>query len=277
MRNLVLFFTKNYFIFLFLFLESVAIFLLIQNNNYQRASFINSSNAISGTIYETYTGFTEYFSLKNSNKQLAEENAKLRNLLKSSYANYLVTPELVKDSALKQQYSYIVAKVVNNSTNRKDNYLTLNRGSEQGIKKGMAVICGQGVVGIVKEVSANFSSVMSVLHSKVTVPASIKKYGETGLLIWGETNDYRFGEMKNIPSHLKLLKGDTILTSSYSSIFPAGILVGTIEQVTQITGNTFNNLKIRLSVDFGKISYVYIVNNVLKEEQENLEKATQND
>ena len=215
--------------------------------------------------------------MKNSNKLLAEENSKLRNLLKNSYANYLVTREMIKDSVLKQQYSYIVAKVVNNSTDRKNNYLTLNRGSEQGIKKGMAVICGQGVVGIVKEVSTNFSSVMSVLHSKVTVPSSIKKYGETGLLIWGETNDYRFGEMKNIPSHLKLLKGDTILTSSYSSIFPAGIMVGTIEQVSQITGNTFNNLKIRLSTDFGKISYVYIVNNVLKEEQENLEKATQND
>jgi len=277
MRNLVLFFTKNYFTFLFLFLESVAFFLLIQNNNYQRASFINSSNAISGTVYETYSNITDYFNLTYSNEQLAKENAELRNLLKNSYTNYLVTPQMIKDSALKQQYSYIVAKVVNNSINRKNNYLTLNRGSEQGIKKDMAVICGQGVVGIVKEVTANFCSVMSVLHSKITVPSFIKKYGETGLLNWGDDNDYRFGTIKSIPSHLKLIKGDTILTSSYSSIFPAGIMVGTIEQVEQITGNTFNNLKIRLSTDFGKLSYVYIVNNLLKEEQENLEKATQND
>ncbi|MEW6468527.1 MAG: rod shape-determining protein MreC [Bacteroidota bacterium] len=276
MRNLVLFFYKNYFTFLFLFLESVAVFLLIQNNNYQRASFVNSSNAVAGSVYETWSGITDYFSLGRSNEQLAKENAELRNMLKGSYTSYLVTPGLVRDSALKQQYSYIVAKVVNNSVNRKNNYLTLNRGSAQGVKKGMAVISGQGVVGIVKEVSSNFSSVMSVLHSKVTVPSSVKKYGETGLLTW-ETGDYRFGTMRNIPSHLKLLKGDTIVTSSYSSIFPAGIMVGTIEEVQPITGNTFNNLKVRLSTDFGKITYVYIVNNLLKDEQEELEKVSQND
>ena len=144
MRNLVLFFYKNYFTFLFLFLEAASVFLLIQNNSYQRASFINSSNAISGKVYESYSSFTDYFALKQTNEQVARENAQLRNLLKSSYTSYLVTPQLIKDSALKQQYSYIIAKVVNNSINRKNNYLTLNRGTAQGIKKGMAVICGEG-------------------------------------------------------------------------------------------------------------------------------------
>lgn len=271
MRNLALFLVKNYYFFLFIFLQSIAFFLLIQNNKFQRAGFINSSNAIAGNVYETWSGMTDYLNLKHANELLANENSQLRNKLKSSTADYTTKPVQVTDSVFKQKYSFVTAKVVNNSTNRKNNYLTLNRGSQQGISRGMAVMSSDGVVGIVKEVSNNFCAVMSILHKDVIVPSSIKKYGENTIVHW-DGNDYRFGMMENVPSHLKIAKGDTIVTSAYSSIFPEGINVAIVDEIFPVKGNTFNNVKVRFSTDLKKLSYVYIVNNILHDEQVGLEK-----
>ena len=271
MRNLFLFLAKNYYLFLFIFLQSLAIFLLVQNNKFQRAGFINSSNALAGNVYETWSGLTDYLNLKHANELLANENSQLRNKLKSATADYTTHPVQVTDSVFKQKYSFITSKVVNNSTNRKNNYLTLNRGSQQGVARGMAVMCGEGVVGIVKEVSNNFCAVMSVLHKDVNIPSSIKKYGENTIVHW-DGDDYHYGMMENIPSHLKIVKGDTIVTSAYSSIFPEGIMVGTVEEIMPIPGNTFNNVRVRFSTDYKKLSYVYIVNNILRDEQEGVEK-----
>lgn len=273
MRNLFLFLVKNYYFFLFLFLEAIAVILLVQNNKYQHAGFINSSNAITGTVYQTWSGMTDYLSLRQANELLAEENARLRSQAKDARTDYTVKQVNISDSAYKQKYSFITAKVVNNSTNRRSNYLTLNRGTQQGVSRGMSVICGEGVVGIVKEVSNNFCTVMSVLHKDVNVPSSIRKFGENTIVQW-DGSDYRIGNMDNVPSHLKVVKGDTIVTSAYSSVFPEGIMVGTIETIIPIQGNTFNNIKVHFSTDFRKLSYVYIVNNLLRDEQEKLEKET---
>lgn len=276
MRNLILFLTRNYYIILFLTLESLSFFLVVQNNHFQRAHFLNSSNAIAGTIYETYSGVTDYFGLKQSNKKLAEENAWLRNQLRQSFSQETALPVTVKDPLRKQQYSYLVTKVVNNSTNRKKNYLTLNAGSKQGVKTEMAVISSDGIVGIVRDVSDNFCSVMSVLHENTRIPVNIKKFGENSILTWNG-NDEWHARMERIPSHLQLAKGDTVVTSSYSSIFPQGITVGTIEDFEKIAGNTFYNVTIKLSTDFNRLSYVNVVNNLMKDEQTTLEKASQHD
>ncbi|MBI4932182.1 MAG: rod shape-determining protein MreC [Bacteroidetes bacterium] len=276
MRNLILFLTRNYYIILFLFLESFSVYLVIQNNHFQRAHFLNSSNAIAGNIYETYSGFTDYFGLKQENKKLAEENVILRNQLSKSFMHQSNTPVSVKDSLLKQQYFYLIAKVVNNSTNRRKNYLTLNVGSKLGVKKEMAVISSDGIVGIVRDVSDNFCSVMSLLHENTRITVNIKKFGENAILTWSG-NDEWHAEMERIPSHLELAKGDTIVTSSYSSIFPEGIMVGTVEEFEKIAGNTFYDVTIKLSTDFNRLLYVNIVNNLMKEEQTTLEKNAQHD
>ena len=273
MRNLFLFLTKNYYFFLFLFLESVAVLLLIRNNNYQRAGFINSSNAISGRIYEAWTGMTDYLNLKHSNDLLVEENAMLRNKLKNSLEDYSMDQTTISDSGYKQKYTFIPAKVVNNSCNRRNNYLTLNRGSAQGIHRLMGVISSEGVVGIVQEVSENFCTVRSVLHMTMKVPSMIRKYRENSMVYW-DGEDNTIARMDNVTSNLKIVKGDTVVTSNYSSVFPAGIMVGTVEEIVPIKGNTFNNLSVRLSTGFNKLSYVYIVNNILQQEQEDLEKKT---
>lgn len=276
MRNLILFLTRNYYIILFLFLESLSIFLVIQNNHFQRAEFLNSSNVISGNIYEVYSGITDYFGLKVENKKLAEENVRLRNQLRESFSLEKKSALIYRDSLRQKQYEWIVAKVVNNSTNLRKNYLTLNAGKNQGVKKEMAVICSYGIVGIVREVSDNFSSVMSVLNENTRIPVAIQKFGENSILIWSGEDEWH-AKMERIPSHLELAKGDTIATSSYSSIFPEGIKVGTIEEIEKVPGKTFVDVTIKLSTDFNRLSYVYVINNRMKEEQTILEKATQHE
>ena len=277
MRNLILFLTRNYYIILFLALETLSFFLIIQNNHFQRAHFLNSSNAVSGNIYEVYSGVTDYFGLKNQNRKLAQENVILRNQLRKSLSVEMKTPSgSVNDPLHKQQYVYFLAKVVNNSTNRRKNYLTLNAGTNQGVKTEMAVISSDGIVGIVRDVSDNFSSVMSILHESIRINVSIKKFGENAILTWNGENEWH-AQMERIPSHLEIAKGDTIVTSSYSSIFPEGVMVGTIDGFEKIAGNTFFNVSIKLSTDFNRLSYVNIVSNLMKEEQTGLEKNTQHD
>jgi len=274
MRNLILFLTRNYYIILFLSLETLSIFLLIQNNHFHRAHFLNSSNAISGNIYEAYSGVTDYFGLKDKNDKLAQENVILKNQLRNSFSTQTNSSVFVNDSLHKQQYVYVTAKVVNNSTNRRKNYLTLNAGKNQGVTNESAVICSEGIVGIVRDVSNNFSSVMSVLHENSRIPVTIKRFGENSILTWNGDDEWN-GQMERIPSHLEIKKGDTVVTSSYSSIFPEGVMVGTIDGFEKIAGNTFFDVTVKLSSDFNRLKYVNVVNNLMKDEQKNLENKNQ--
>ena len=271
MRNLISFIWKHYFFFLFLSLESISIYLIVQNNYFQRAGFINSTNTLSGSIFQTYNDANQYLDLKDNNKQLARENAMLREIALSSYRITRVAKEIYK-----QKYQYISAKVVNNSTNRRNNYITLNVGAKQGIEPDMAVISSSGVVGIVKNVSDNFSSVMSVLHKDTRISAKIKKEGSFGPLSW-EGNDYCFATLNDIPTHVLLVKGDSVVTSAYSSIFPEGILVGTVESFELKSGENFYTVTVKLSTEFKKLNYVYVINNIEKQEQDKLEKQSKND
>jgi rod shape-determining protein MreC len=166
--------------------------------------------------------------------------------------------------------------VINNSTNRKNNYLTLNIGSAQGVKEGDGVIASQGAVGIVRAVSDNFSSVMSCLHMNVRIPVVIKKYNEFSILQWdGKSEEYSHLSAP-VPSHLNISKGDTVVTSG-SAIFPEGIMVGTIESFQKVVGNTFYDVTIKLSTDFSQLKYVTVVHNLLREEQMKLEQSSQHD
>ena len=273
MRNLILFLTRHYYILLFLLLESLSFLLIFQNNHFQRSHFLNSSNALAGSVYESYDAVTDYFSLREVNDKLSSENALLKNMLRQN-VNLRTTAFIpVSDSLYQQQFEFLVARVVNNSTNRRKNYLTLNVGSKQGVTKESAVISTDGVVGIVRDVSDNFASVMSVLNEDSRIPVVIRRFGEASVMTWDGT-DERTGLLERVPSHLDIRKGDTITTSSYSSIFPEGIMVGFVEDFEKVVGNTFYNVTVRLSTDFNKLHYVNVVNNLKKEEQETLEQKT---
>ncbi len=276
MRNLILFVWKNYFFFLFLLLESLCVYLLVKNNYYQRASFVNSSNQLSAGVLKTSSNIEEYFYLKKENENLTKENAELRSRLLESYSVIQRDTTSVNDTILRQKYSFTSAKVVNNSTNQQDNYLTLEKGTASGIEKDMAVITSTGVVGQVKEVSENFCTVMSLLHSKTSISAKIKKDGSYGPLVW-EGVDYRYATLKDIPTHVRLAKGDTIVTSAYSVTFPENILIGKVESFERKAGEYFYTVKVRLLTDFKKLTHVYVVINMQKNEQSELEVRSEND
>jgi rod shape-determining protein MreC len=183
---------------------------------------------------------------------------------------------MVNDTLYRQKYTYTSCKVVNNSTNRRNNFLTLDKGSNQGIRNNMAVITSTGVVGQVKDVSENFCTVMSLLNSKTTISSKIRKDGSYGPLTW-DGADFRYATLHDIPTHVRLVKGDTIVTSAYSLTFPENIMVGTVESFERKSGEYFFTVQVKLSTEFKKLSHVYIVNNILKQEQEELEKKSEGD
>jgi len=276
MRNLALFLWKNNFTLLFVSLEVLCIFFLVQNNSYHRTSFINSANNVSGRILQMYSDVDDYFNLKYTNEQLSRENALLRTFSTSAFINTSANLYTVNDLVHKQKYEYISAHVVNNSVNRRNNYLTLDRGSAQGVKADMAVVSTDGVVGVIVSVSKNFSSVMSLLHKDTRISARLKKDGSFGPMAW-EGADYRYGTLTDIPNHVQLKKGDTIVTSPHGSTYPENILIGTIEKYEIKSGEPFFTIHVKLSTQFKKLSYVYIVSNTMKAEQDSLEAVSQKD
>lgn len=270
MRNLIRFLSKNSFIFLFIFLLVISFVLLVKNNNYQNSKFFNSSNFLIGNLYSTINNVNDYFNLKEVNAELAEQNAKLQTTQIGTFTKIFGKTVHINDTTYSQKYVYTSAKAINNSTNKRENYITIDKGALNGIKAGMGVISPKGVIGTVKNVSENFCSVMSVLHEKNAVSAKIKKSGYIGSLVW-ELGDYRIAQLKDIPNHVKLNKGDTIITSGYSMVYPEGVLIGTVKDFDLQEGNNFYNINIEFSVDYKKLSHVFIVRSWMKEEQQKLE------
>ena len=276
MRNIFLFIWKNNFFFLFLLFEVFSFILIVQNNSYQKSAFINRTNDFFASINGKVNSIYDYFHLTEINRQLAEENARLHS---NEIKSFNITDKKVytlNDTVYKQEFNYIEAKVVNNSINRRKNYLTLNKGSKSGIKKDMGVISPQGVVGIVTDVSPNYSTVMSVLNIDTKISAKLKTSGQVGSVAWGGTN-YRKGKLNDMPTHVKLQQGDTIVTSGFTAIFPEGINIGYVIGYNLKDGEIFYDIDMAFSVDYNNLSHVYVVNNILKMEQLLLEKRTNND
>ena len=247
---------------------------MVRHKGFQGSHVLNSSNQAVASVYETAASTKEYFSLKKENDRLALENATMRNFLKSNYAVLPLREFRRSDTLYKQQYTYLSAKVVNSSVNKRRNFLTLNIGSEQGITQDMAVMSSEGIVGIVTDVSANFSSVMSVLHKDVRVNCQLKKDGSYGPLIW-DGKDYRYCLLTDIPTHARIKTGDTVITSELSGIFPEGIMVGTIDSYERRQNEDFYTAKVKLSADLKKVNHVYVIKNKYKGERDSLEKKTQ--
>ena len=271
MRNLFLFLWKYNFFILFLLLEMLCGYLIVRNNNFQRASFINSTNEAAVKVNGVVSAVTEYINLRITNDALSRENAGLKTLMPNVYYVDSAIRRSITDTTLKQQYTFMTAKVINNSINRRNNYLTLDRGSLQGVKPEMGVVCPNGIVGIVKDVSDHYCTVMSFLHKSSLVSSRIKRTQFIGSLKW-EGIDASHALLDDIENHVKVAKGDTIITTSFSSVYPEGVLVGIVDKVSPGKGSTFQNISVRLSTEFGSLSYVYIVDNLFKDEQKALEK-----
>lgn len=276
MRNLFLFLWKYNFFISFLLLETFCGYLVIRNNNFQRASVVNSTNAVAAKVNSAVSFVTEYINLRTTNDALSRENAALKGLLPDVFHIDSALKHVVNDTVLKRQYVYMTAKVINNSVNRRNNYLTLNRGSQQGVKPEMGVICSDGVVGIIKDVSENYSSVLSFLHKDVKISGRIVGTDYFGSMSW-PGYEQTHAKLNDIAKHVKVSKGDTIVTTTYSGIFPENIMIGTVDEVVKGGGNNFQDISVKLSTPFGKLTYVYIVNNLMKDEQRALEEPLKND
>lgn len=273
MRALFDFLRKYNYFFLFLFLEILSVVLISRNGLYQSSKLVSMGNAVSGGVHSVISSVTDYFGLKHQNEVLAEENAKLRAKLESSYIQYNQREFLVKDTVYKQQYTYIEADVIKNSWTKRDNYIMINKGENHGIVVDMAVVSPQGMVGVVVNTTDNFSTIMPVLHSDSRNSVKIKRTESNGTLEW-DGADYRYAHVVDIPTTHKLYKNDTVITSGLANDFPEGELVGFVVALSSKPGSGFYKVKIKLATDFNKLNHVYVVNNYFRDEQDTLMNRT---
>ncbi len=273
MRNLWIFISKYNAFFLFVIFEVSALFILINYNSFQKATYISSSNEITGLAYQKVGQVTEYLSLASVNDSLARENAKLHGELRSAFYIDTLTKRSIADSIYKQQYTYIVAKVINNSVNHRSNYITINRGSKDGIIKDMGVICSSGVVGFVVNTTDHMANIQSVLHKKTQISAMLADTRDLGSFLWGDNLDPHQGLMVGVSNNVKPRIGQPVVTSTLSSLYPPGIPIGKISNLHAKEGGLFLNMEVALAVDYSKLEYVYVVVNRLALEQKQVEAA----
>ena len=276
MLSLIRFLSRYIFFIQFLALEIFCFYLIVQNSYYQKAQFVSSSNAIVGSTYNSYDKFVNYLSLAETNETLANENAQFRSNSIQSYKKVFGNAVVINDTTYKQKYAFIEGKIINKSINKRSNYITINRGNLQGIEAGMGVITGNGVVGIVKHTSMHYSTVMILLHKDIMISAKIKKNNYAGSITWDGKNN-RIGQLNDIPIHVNLEVGDTIITSGYSAIFPENIPIGVVTDFEPPRGKNFYDINVSFSIDFQNVAYAYVIKNFFKEEQKELENLIETD
>lgn len=274
MRDLIGFVFKFRITFLFLTLQAFAFYLLFSSNNYHKAQWFSATNDVVGSIYEVRQGIANYTRLNEQNRLLAEENEKWRNLHKSAYSTVESKYVRIQDTIFQQRYRYLAAEVVNSTTGRENNYLTINKGAHEGVRVDMGVVGPQGIVGKIVEVSENYSTAMSVLHRKFTVTVKNIKSGHKGLLQW-DTGDKRTVSIVDVARHAPVTEGDLFVTRGYGGTFPEGALVGTVKRMADQEGSSYHNIEVLLKTDFDALGHVYIVMDMTKEERQQLEKETE--
>lgn len=254
---------------LFLALMGISISLLINGNMHQRAQAISSSNAVVGQIYAWRNEITEFTDLRAVNQQLAKALAAERNKA-HDLTGRVDSPRTVNDSARAQHYRFITAQVINSTTQKERNYITLGSGSLAGIKPDMGVVGMTGLVGIVRDVSPHFALVTSVLGNEFRTSIQLKNTGHFGLLAW-DTDDPATASLTDVANHVPLAPGDTVVTRGGDGIFPPGITVGTVMEVLNDPGSNYHDIKIHLCEDLTRTAYVHVVTDLLKAERDTLE------
>ena len=275
MRNLLNFLLKYNYWLLFILLEVICFVLLFRFNNYQQSVFFTSANVVAGKVYEVSGGISSYFHLKSVNEDLLDRNMALEQQitnLENRLKDYRIDSITMNSIRYLEQADYKIFKahVIRNSLNQADNYITLDKGSSAGIRPEMGVIDGNGVVGIVYKTSPSYSLVISVLNSKSSISCKIIGSEYFGYLKW-EYGDSRYAYLKDLPRHAEFNLGDTVVTSGYSTVFPAGVMVGTVDDMSDSNDGLSYLLKIKLSTDFGKLGNVRVISRNGQGEQRELE------
>jgi rod shape-determining protein MreC len=269
MQQIFNFIFKNSNRLLFLLLLGISLSLTIQSHSFHRSKIISSANFLSGGVYEKVNNLNEYLNLKTQNDALALENAKLKSIL----FNRKDTTAIKKLDSIKgvKPDDIVVSKVIHNSYNVHENYLTLNSGELQGVKPDMGVINSLGIVGIIENTSPNYSTVISILNKKSQINAKIKKSNHFGSLIWNGKST-GFVQLVDVPRLAAIRKGDTIVTGGQSVIFPENINIGTIDKIEKDDQTNYYTITVRLFNDMTNLGHVYIIKRKDREEIINLEK-----
>lgn len=279
MRNIILFIRRFFTLVVFLVLQGFGLAILMNYNKTYQAVFANTANEFTGRVDKQYNDVDYFFHLKETNRQLAEENARLRNQLQENFRGDDSSKVKHIDTSYRdtlgrvRMFTWLPAKVVNNSVGEENNYITLRRGSNQGVNKDMAVVGPDGIVGKVIMVSANYSRVMSLLNHNSKVSAMLKKGFYTGILEW-DGADPRILVLRGISKSAQTQKGDTVLTSNLSGNYPPGLMIGTVAEVQADQASNFYTLKIKSATNFFTLQYAYLVQNELWQEQRALEAQT---
>lgn len=278
MKNLLDFITKHYHWLVFIFYVVMGLTMLFNNNPYQQSVYLTSANSVSATVYEGISSVTSYFYLKDINEDLQERNAslemevvKLRNEIneyKIQMPDSNIQPRL-------QKFDFVVAHVISNSIAQPNNYITINRGTLDGVKPEMGVVDQNGIVGIVNVTGKHSARVISLLNPNMKLSCKLKNSDFFGSLVWdGKSPQYAI--LNELPKHMKYNVGDTIITSGYSSVFPEGIIVGTVQGKASNAGNSFIELKVKLTTNFSQLSTVRVITNDMSEELKALEEKEKN-
>ncbi len=256
---------------LYILLLIISLAFTVQSHSYHRSKYFNSANWFSGSIYNSMDRISNYFKLGDINHQLVEENRRLRSLLYNNEER-----DSVELDTARLNYTILSARIIKNSYSNQDNYITINRGKNHGVKQDMGVITALGILGIVEKTSNNYAAVQSILNTKSNINAKIKGTNNFGSLIW---NTSRFDEvqLEDIPRLVNLLVGDTIVTGARSSIFPENIPIGTIKKFDLNTSQSSYNIDVQLFNDMTNLKNVYIIDNPSREEILELENDLNND
>ena len=277
MRNLLEFLSRHSHWLLFVLLEALSFVLIFQYNSYQGSVWFSSANTVVGQVYEWKARVESFFSLTKANEELTLRNIALEQQLKGMQARLAIATgdtNVLHGSLARQFSSYrlIKAKVVSNSLDKIDNLITVNKGSADGVKVDMGVVSGNGVVGIVYQVSPHYAVIIPVLNSHSSISCMIQDRGYFGYLHWN--GGYRhLANVDDVPRHAKFRKGDYVVTSGYSSVFPSGVRVGQIKYVFNSPDGLSYRLKVQLATDFGNLRDVVIIDNAPLLERQRLLQA----
>lgn len=271
MQQIINFVLRNKTFLVFLLLFGLSIFFTIQSHSYHKSKFINSSNAVTGTVYQTANGIGQYFNLVKENSALLEENRMLKSIVHNMDVDTLQSDftDSVKYSA---HYKFRTADVYKNSYSQSTNYLTINKGKKDSIKIDHGVVTSKGIVGIVENTSQNFSSVLSILNTRSRINAQLKKTSHIGSLVWLDTESPEFAQLIDISKFAPVAVGDTIITGGQSTIFPKGILIGTVDSFKIDSGGDTYVVNVKLFNDMTNIGHVYIIENLQAPEIKSLQK-----
>lgn len=278
MRALFNFLVKHNDWFLFLLLEGISLVLIVRFNNYQSATFFTSAGSMAGNVYSAFVDVNRYFHLKKENDGLLAQNLALtRELseLKEQMTEYKNASALADDSlvnAIGSGYKFLTASVINNSLNKVNNFITLNKGTTDGVASEMGVFNSDGIVGVVYLASENRALVIPLLNSKSSVSCRVKGSDSFCSLSW-DGGDPRYSTLIDLPRYAQFEKGDTVVTSGFSSIFPSDLPVGTVENIEDSADGMFYTVRVKLFVDFSSLTSVFIVGNDKFKEQNVLERS----